>query len=71
MPTCTVTYWPQTHLQDDHCLAKEAEGKCNMWGILKWKVEERKVSSNHQLRDVVMDSSGNMWSSGGLHAQEG
>ncbi len=55
MPTCTVTYWPQTHLQDDHCLAKEAEGKCNLWGILKWKVEERKVSSNHQICDVVME----------------
>ncbi len=34
----------QTHLQDDHCLAKEAEGKGNMW-----------VSRIHQLRDVVME----------------
>ncbi len=28
------------HLQDDHYLAKEAEGKGNLWGILKWKVEQ-------------------------------
>ncbi|KAF7250874.1 Heat shock factor 2-binding protein [Varanus komodoensis] len=26
-----------------------------LWGILKWKVEERKVSNIHQLRDVVME----------------
>ncbi len=26
-----------------------------MWGILKRKVEERKVSNIHQLRDVVME----------------
>ncbi len=25
-----------------------------LWGILKWKVEERKISNIHQLRDVVM-----------------
>ena len=25
-----------------------------LWSILKWKVEERKVSNIHQLRDVVM-----------------
>ncbi len=45
----------------------------HLWGILKRKVEERKVSNIHQLRDVVMeeDSSGNLWSSGKLHAQEG
>ncbi len=39
---------------NDHCLAKEAEGKGNQWGILKRKVEKRKVSSIHRLRDVVM-----------------
>ncbi len=27
----------------------------NLWGILKWKVEERKVSNIHQLHDVVME----------------
>ncbi len=27
----------------------------NMWGILKWKVEERKVSDIHQLHYVVME----------------
>ncbi len=27
----------------------------HLWGILKWKVEERKVSNIHQLRDVVME----------------
>ncbi len=26
-----------------------------LWGILKWKVEERKVSNIHQLSDVVME----------------
>ncbi len=26
----------------------------HLWGILKWKVEERKVSNIHQLRDIVM-----------------
>ncbi len=75
---------------NDHCLAKEAEGKGDRlakhvsrpkpyWasvGILKQKVEERKVSNIHQLRDVrhggvEEDSSGNLWSSGELHAQEG
>ncbi len=45
-------------------------------GILKWKVEVRNVSNIHQLCDVVMswveeDSSGNLWSSGELYAQEG
>ena len=27
----------------------------HLWGIFKWKVEERKVSNIHQLRDVVME----------------
>ncbi len=27
----------------------------NLWGILKWKVEECKVSNIHQLCDVVME----------------
>ncbi len=27
----------------------------HLWGILKWKVEERKVTNIHQLRDVVME----------------
>ncbi|KAK3538092.1 hypothetical protein QTP70_029181, partial [Hemibagrus guttatus] len=27
----------------------------HLWGILKWKVEERKVSNIHQLRDAVME----------------
>ncbi len=26
-----------------------------LWRILKWKVEEHKVSNIHQLRDVVME----------------
>ncbi len=43
------------HLQDDHYLAKEAEGKGNLWGILKQKVEECKVSNIQQLRDVIME----------------
>ncbi len=40
---------------NNHCLAKEAEGKGNLWGILKRKMEELKVSNIHQLRDVVME----------------
>ncbi len=44
-----------TVLQDDHCLVKEAEGKGNLWGILKRKVEERTVSNIHQLCDVIME----------------
>ncbi len=27
----------------------------HLWGILKWKVEERKVSNIHQLCDIVME----------------
>ncbi len=27
----------------------------HLWGILKWKVEECKVSNIHQLRDVIME----------------
>ncbi len=27
----------------------------HLWGILKWKVEERKVFNIHQLRDIVME----------------
>ncbi len=27
----------------------------HLWGILKWKVEERKVSNIHQLRNVIME----------------
>ncbi len=50
---------------NDHCLGKETEGKGDglidltpiehLWGILKRKVEERKVSNIHQLRDVIME----------------
>ncbi len=50
---------------NDHCLGKETEGKGDglidltpiehLWAILKWKVEERKVSNIHQLRDVIME----------------
>ena len=27
----------------------------HLWGILKWKVEERKVSNIHQLSDLIME----------------
>ncbi len=27
----------------------------HLWDILKWKVEERKVSNIHQVRDVIME----------------
>ncbi len=27
----------------------------HLWGILKWKVEERKVSNIHELRNVIME----------------
>ncbi len=51
---------------NDRCLAKEAEGKGaglspdlntieHLWSILKQKVEERKLSNIHQLRDVIME----------------
>ncbi len=54
---------------NDHCLAKEAEDKGDglakhvsdlnpiehLWGILKRKVEKRKVSNIHQLSDVDME----------------
>ncbi len=44
----------------------------HLWGILKRKVEERKVSmSSCHHGGVEEDSSGNLWSSGELHAQEG
>ncbi len=48
----------------------------HLWSILKRKVEERKVSNIHQLCDVIIwgvekDSSGNLWCSGELHAQDG
>ncbi len=48
--------------ENDHCLAKDAEGKDDRLAkhvsTLKpyWrKVDERKVSNIHQLRDVVME----------------
>ncbi len=40
---------------NDHCLAKEAEDKGNLWGILKRKVEERKDSNIHQFCVVIME----------------
>ncbi len=47
----------------------------HLWGILKQKMEERKVSNIHQLCDVVMEewkrTPANLWSSGELQAQEG
>ncbi len=47
----------------------------HLWDILKWKVEEHKISNIHQLRwyrhRVEEVSGGNLWSSGELHAQEG
>ncbi len=63
--------WALFQHDNVHCLDKEAEGKVmdwpsmspdlnpieHLWGILKQKVEERKVSNIHQLCDVVMDES--------------
>ena len=59
----------ETHRHDDHCFTEEVEVKVMDWprmspdlnpiehlgGILKWKVEVRKVSNIRQLRDVVME----------------
>ncbi len=39
----------------DNAPKQRYTNKGNLWGILKWKVEERKVSNIHQLRDVVME----------------
>ncbi len=56
----------------DKCLAYSQACWWHLWGILIWKVEERKVSNIHQLRDVVMDE----WkrtpvaTCGQLHAQQ-
>ncbi len=50
----------------------------HLWGILKRKVEERKISNIHQLSDVVMEewkrtpvATCEVWSSGELHTREG
>ncbi len=54
---------------NDHCFLKKLRVKVmdwpsvspdlnpifHLWGILKWKVEERKVSNIHKLRDVIME----------------
>ncbi len=39
----------------DNAPKQRYTNKGNLWGILKWKVEERKVSNIHQIRDVVME----------------
>ncbi len=68
---------PQGSIQhdNDHCLAKEAEGKGDglakhvsrpnpiehLWGILKQKVEERKVSKIHQLMSSWRSGRGLQW----------
>ncbi len=57
-------------VMDWPCMSPDLNPIEHLWGILKLKVEERKVSNIHQLR-VEEDSSGTMWSSGELHAQEG
>ncbi len=98
MPTCTVTYWSRAwsppfgnwgarvvfQHDNDHCLAKEAEGKGD--GLAKHVSRPKPywASAGHprtkvggaqglltSTSEVEEDSSGNLWSSGELHAQEG
>ena len=38
-----------------HLMAEELSEDPGHWGILKRKVEERRVSNTHQLRDVVVE----------------
>ena len=48
--------WPQIH-QDDHCFSEKSPDLNqieHIWGFLKWKVKERKVSDICQLHDVVV-----------------
>ena len=42
-----VMHWPS--------MSPDINAIEHLWGILKWKVEERKVSNIHQLCDVVME----------------
>ncbi len=44
---------PKHTLQDDQCLANEAEGKGNMWGNPQTEGVRAQVSNIHQLRDVI------------------
>ncbi len=52
-----------THLQDSHCFVKQAEGKGNLWGILKWKVEEssRSLTSTSSVMLSWRSGSGLQW----------
>ena len=66
--------WLQTHLQDDHCFTEEAEGKTGKTdpqaeggGVqsLKYLPAPRRCHGG-----IEEHSSGYLWSSGKLHAQE-
>ncbi len=37
------------------CMSPNLNPIEHLWGIFKWKVEQRKVSNIHQFRDVIME----------------
>ena len=42
-------------VMDWPCMSPDLKPIEHLWDILKWKVEERKLSNIHQLCDVIME----------------